>query len=168
MVNYLHGKIYRIDIDDDAYIGSTARPYLSKRLAEHRYRSKTVSHRLYSKVVEKGGWDGISIVLIEKYPCSSKDELFARERYWIETLQPTLNTTLPVKSIEEKKEVQRLLDQKRHADKKEEISERKRINYIKNKQSISEKGKILARCPHCNKEMRKDSITRHIKLVHSS
>ena len=33
------------------------------------------------KIIETGDYD---IVLVEEYPCSTKDELFKRERYYIE------------------------------------------------------------------------------------
>ena len=85
MVNYKLGKIYAIEcnVTGQKYIGSTCEPTLSKRLTKH-----VGSYRCYLKgtypyvssfdILQSGNYD---IVLIESYPCNSKDELHARERY---------------------------------------------------------------------------------------
>jgi hypothetical protein len=47
------------------------------------------------------GWENVSIVLIEAYPCDNKMEMERRERYWIELLKPSLNTVIPTRTREE-------------------------------------------------------------------
>lgn len=77
MVNYQIGKIYEI-VDLDSYkcnVGSTGEPSLARRLAKH-----VSDYKQYLK--RKGGnissytilqLDDYGIVLLENYPCSSKD-----------------------------------------------------------------------------------------------
>ena len=90
MVNYAHGKIYKIvDLtNDNIYIGSTCEPKLARRLAQliSGYKSyiNGKSHFVTSyKILENGNYD---IQLIESYACCNKDELHAREGLYINTM----------------------------------------------------------------------------------
>ena len=91
MVNYKLGKIYAIEcnVTGQKYIGSTCEPTLAKRLTKHvgNYRCylKGTYHYVSSfKIFENGNY---CIVLLEKYPCDTKDELLARERHWCNELE---------------------------------------------------------------------------------
>ena len=42
--------------------------------------------------------DNLEIFLIESYPCNSKDELIARERYYIETME-CVNKTMKQREV---------------------------------------------------------------------
>jgi hypothetical protein len=91
MVNYKLGKIYAIEcnVTGQKYIGSTCEPTLAKRLTKHvgnhRCYLKGTYHYVSSfKIFENGDY---CIVLLEKYPCDTKDELLARERYWCNELE---------------------------------------------------------------------------------
>jgi hypothetical protein len=90
MVNYQEGKIYKIICNqiDKVYIGSTCAKYLSYRMTHHRASYKKWSNDNNSiryitsfKLLED---PDAKIILIEQFPCNSKDELRAREQYWIE------------------------------------------------------------------------------------
>jgi hypothetical protein len=88
-INYQLGKIYKIvDYDNNnIFIGSTCEPILSRKLAVHRsnynkYIKGKTNHYAQSYEILKNG--NYSIVLIEYYPCHSKDQLIARERCYIE------------------------------------------------------------------------------------
>eukprot|EP01050_Picozoa_sp_SAG11_P021856 SAG11_NODE_3981_length_2121_cov_536.604847_3_plen_164_part_00 len=92
MVNYNNGKIYKIvcNITGLVYVGSTTKPRLSQRLASHvgaykRYkRGEHDSNYVTSfKVLENNDYD---IILLENVNCNCKDELFARERYYFDTI----------------------------------------------------------------------------------
>ena len=87
MPNYQNGKIYEIinDETEGKYIGSTT-VLLCKRMAEHRsnYKKYLKNGRKYITSYDILKYDSAKIVLIENYPCNSKEELEARERYWIE------------------------------------------------------------------------------------
>lgn len=85
---YVHGKIYRIvsDQTDRVYIGSTCYERLCKRMSKHR-----CDYGRYQRGI--GGrctsfdllqFDDARIVLIEEWPCTSRDQLRSREQYWIE------------------------------------------------------------------------------------
>mmetsp|Transcript_51460 Transcript_51460/g.101608 ORF Transcript_51460/g.101608 Transcript_51460/m.101608 type:complete len:92 (+) Transcript_51460:100-375(+) len=90
MVNYHLGKIYKIvDLDSNkCYIGSTCEPTLARRPAKHvsnykQYLQGKGSNISSFIILEMDDYD---IVLLEKYPCNSKDELHARERYFSQLL----------------------------------------------------------------------------------
>jgi putative protein kinase ArgK-like GTPase of G3E family len=75
-----------INMEQRKYIGSTCEITLSRRLSKHvaQYKLHNKNKAGYctsAKVLEKGDY---CIVLIELFPCNSKDELYARERYWQE------------------------------------------------------------------------------------
>ena len=85
MPDYQLGKIYKIEcnVTGKVYIGSTCEPTLARRLTKHissykRYLNGTHSYVSSFEVLVSGNYD---IVLIESYPCDTKDELHARERY---------------------------------------------------------------------------------------
>ena len=91
MVNYKLGKIYAIEcnVTGQKYIGSTCEPTLAKRLTKHVgsykcYLKGTFYNYISSfKIFENGNY---CIMLLEKYPCDTKDELLARERYWTNSI----------------------------------------------------------------------------------
>ena len=86
MPNYQQAKIYKIEcnISGKIYVGSTCEPTLVRRLAGHVANYKSYlngNHRFVSsfEIIANNDYD---IVLIESFTCDSKDELYARERYW--------------------------------------------------------------------------------------
>jgi len=87
MPNYQNGKIYKITAGELTYIGSTCEPTLARRLAGHvsGYKHwKAGTYRFISSfpLIETSKYE---ITLIELFPCGSKDELTARERFHIES-----------------------------------------------------------------------------------
>jgi len=107
MVNYGKGKIYKLvnDVDNKIYIGSTTNP-LCKRKGEHKKSSKFEKMKVYQHL-NVIGWENVHIVLIENYPCTSKEELFSRERYWMEQLKSELNVRLPIITSDERQQNQK-------------------------------------------------------------
>lgn len=101
MVNYNNGKIYKIELDGckEIYVGSTTR-LLCHRIGQHRAEAKTKPKPVH-KYINDYGWDKAHIVLIEDYPCERREQLEARERYWIEKLGPTLNIRIPTRTYNE-------------------------------------------------------------------
>jgi DNA mismatch repair ATPase MutS len=86
MIDYQQGKIYKIEcnVTGKVYIGSTCEPILARRLAGHitNYRCYLNGKSRYLtsyEILQNRNYD---IVLIESYPCNSKDELHSRERYY--------------------------------------------------------------------------------------
>ena len=90
--DYANGRIYKIEPicehdENEVYYGSTCQ-LLCKRMDKHRTdykswlnkkRDKTSSYDLF----EKYGVENCKIYLVELYPCETKEELFAREGYYI-------------------------------------------------------------------------------------
>ena len=80
MPDYQKGKIYKIvDLNEEMmYIGSTTKDTLAQRMAQHRSTYKkqyTSSHDIFDTY----GIENCKILLIENYPCNSRDELNKRE-----------------------------------------------------------------------------------------
>lgn len=130
---YQNGKIYRVVCNKTGlvYIGSTY-DTLTQRLCSHRsdYRKwsvdKTKNTCSSIKVLENEDYD---IILIENYPCNSKDELHSRERYYIEQME-CVNVNIPTRTKQEYRE-----------ENKEYISNRFKEYYHKNHDKMIERGK---------------------------
>ena len=91
MPNYQQAKIYKIEcnISGKIYVGSTCEPTLARRLAGHvgdykRYLNGNYHYVSSFDILANNDYD---IVLVESYPCDSKDELYSRERYWTKELE---------------------------------------------------------------------------------
>jgi hypothetical protein len=100
MVNYQNGKIYKIvsNETDMIYIGSTCK-LLCQRLAQHRSTYKAYQSGKYRfvtsfKLLEIGE---CKIILLEKFPCNSREELNARERFYIENNE-CVNKVVPMRT----------------------------------------------------------------------
>lgn len=142
MVNYSEGKIYAIKSKntEDIYIGSTTTT-LTKRLSQHKRSSKYAT----SKDIIKCG--DYYIELLEKYPCENRKQLQLKEGEYIRN----------------NKCVNKMVCGRTH---KEYV----KGWYEKNKQNVlarhTEYKKVRVACDICGKEMRRDSIMRHKKIVH--
>jgi hypothetical protein len=156
-MDYANAKIYKITGGGLTYYGSTTQP-LYKRM----YRHKTLTYS--SKIIMETG-EAI-IVLVELFPCKSKEELFSRERYWIENNE-CVNKCRPIRTKEEKKEqvkqwcidnANKSKEQRKHyennnidkikerqkqyrIDNTDKIKEQKKQNYIKNIDKIKARKK---------------------------
>ena len=130
------GFIYKIEIDNQIYIGSTIRK-LYDRQAHHNYKLNNPNNRNYNiylyrfcreKKVKK-----IICELIEEV---DDTELRILEQEYINKLQPTLNTNRAYRTEEEQLE------------------------------QWKEHNKVKSKCPICDKEMLKRSIKKHITNIH--
>jgi len=107
MVNYSNSKIYKVEPivphpPEDIYYGATTKKYLCQRWGGHKgdYNRKK-KHITKTKILfDKYGIDKCHIVLIEAFPCQSKDELLARESYFIRN-NPCVNKMIPDRTKEE-------------------------------------------------------------------
>lgn len=80
MPNYAHGKIYRIDVGDEYYIGSTCLT-LPQRFSNHRQDRGRTS--MFYQKVRAVGIENCHMTLVEEYPCNSRAELSQREEYYV-------------------------------------------------------------------------------------
>jgi len=168
MPDYQLSKIYKIvsPHTDKIYIGSTTQKYLKSRLQGHigcykDYKNGTRKRTITSFILlELGDAD---IILIENYPCNSKDELHKREREIIEqNMDKCVNKMIPTRKFKEWYESKSDDYKNRRAEKhlKRNIDPDKyKIKLEKKRQNAGE----IKQCPHCNKSMRRDSIGKHIK-----
>jgi transcription-repair coupling factor (superfamily II helicase) len=78
------------------------------------------------KIIENNNYD---IILVEEFPCQNKDQLHARERFFIENTE-CVNKYIPTRTPKEYYE-----------DHKEKISERWKQYYETNKEKLNEKKK---------------------------
>jgi hypothetical protein len=146
MPDYQRGKIYKIVSGDLTYLGSTTQPTLAKRLAEHvscfkRWKEGKRHFITSFPLIESSDY---TISLIELCPCGSKDEMTARERFWIESMT-CVNKSVPGRTKKEWEETNK--DHTREQRKefreanKEKIAEQKRVYREENKEYLAVKRK---------------------------
>jgi len=94
MVNYSNGKIYKITCDDSlkCYIGSTSET-LKVRFSKHNanYRAYLKNKYNYFTAVEVLSGENPRIELLEEIDAGSKEELNKRERFYIESIEYSIN-----------------------------------------------------------------------------
>jgi len=141
-MDYKNGRIYKITSNstDKIYIGSTCQP-LSKRMTTHRNDYKKFINGKCGKITSfeliKLG-DAI-ITLIEDFPCERKEQLHARERYYIELNKDIcVNKIRPTITQEERKDYKN----KWYESNKEEIAEQHKIFRQENKDLMAERNKV--------------------------
>ena len=131
--------VYKIVCKDptitEFYIGSSIN--YNSRKENHKSNSKNLNcyaKALYMFINVNGGWNNWDMIVLKEYKFITKKELNIEEQKFKDLLKPQLNISNVIG-----------LD-----------LEKRKIN-IKNYNSKKEN------CPHCNKEMLKTSIPRHIK-----
>ena len=104
MNKYNDSKVYKIvdNTNGNIYIGSTTHKYISQRLVKHRcayklYLEGCKKYMTSFKILENGDYD---IILLENVNCETKDQLTAKERYYIETLE-CVNLVIPGRTKQE-------------------------------------------------------------------
>ncbi len=150
MVNYENSKIYKLvnDVNGSIYVGSTVNP-LWQRKSVHCNKSKdlTRNSKLY-QLMRSIGVEHFKIILIENFKCKSKNELCAREQYYIDELKPSLNT------------YGAFLDNEVRKIKKNELD---RIYRENNKEILKAQDQIIIHCDACDCDIRKRKVSRHNK-----
>ena len=88
MIDYSLGKIYKLTGNGYTYYGSTCEPTLARRLAGHIRTYKAYLNGKHNYITSFSCFENANsdyhIVLVENFPCNNKDELHAKERYYIE------------------------------------------------------------------------------------
>lgn len=102
---YRRGKIYKLCSrqTDKVYIGSTYERDVRNRLAKHNrnYKAYKAGKYHYVSSFDMLEYNDCDIILLESYPCNSKQELHARERHWIEKTPNYINMKIPNRSKKE-------------------------------------------------------------------
>jgi len=165
MEKYNRGKVYKLVSDKSnlVYYGSTICK-LSIRLAKHRYEYKACVNgkRHYVSSFEIIKLDDAKIILVEDFPCERKEQLLARERFYIEN-NDCVNKTIPGRTKEEyrathKDEAKEYSKEWRdtNKDKKKEMD---RIYKAKNKEKLKEQSKLY-------REKNKEKIRERDRLAY--
>lgn len=155
MPDYSLGKIYKIVGNGKVYVGSTTRPLLSQRLAQHKSELKMWMEgkdRDYLTSFECISDPNCYIELLESCPCNNKDELHKCETKWMKEIE-CVNKNYAIgfnqKEYDEQRSEQRKLYYqenkeryvKNYKDNIEHIKERKKKAYQKNKEEICRKAR---------------------------
>jgi adenylate kinase family enzyme len=161
MVNYNNGKVYKIQPimehdENDIYIGSTTKKYLSQRLDNHRRSYKCWKRGICNKcmcfdIFDKYGIENCQILLIENVHANSKDELVSREGYYVRNMK-CINKNIPDRSKSEynkeykkdNKDKIKLYKSEYRKNNKEIIKEKQHKYYADNKEIINKK--IFCEC----------------------
>lgn len=173
-MQYQNGKIYKIisQQTDLIYVGSTIQKYLCSRLVTHKqcYNKWLKNDFHYITSYELIKYDDVKIVLIELYPCNSKDELRQREQYYLDNTLNIVNhqrahgrkdRTEYLKNYNIKTKQQRHL--KYEANKKEILGKQQEYRKI-NRDKIREKEKRIYNC-ECGSKLRISDKARHEKSI---
>ena len=91
-----YAQIYQIvNFKGERYIGSTTRIYLCQPPAEHRYShqqknkgNRKINGSSSSKVLYD---DSARMELIQNFPCETKQELYEREQFYLDSMKDIVN-----------------------------------------------------------------------------
>jgi hypothetical protein len=178
-IKYDQSKIYKIisDQSEMIYVGSTTKQYLSQRMDKHRNGFKNWKEGKGSFVAsyEILKYDDAKIILLENCNCKSRDELIAREQFYIDKYKDICINKHFAKgrNIEKRRETQNEyrknnIEQERERDRKRyEKDKEKRIALSKNryevkKNQINEYRRDKIFC-ECGVAVARGSIHRHKK-----
>ena len=161
MVNYQNGKIYKLvnNVDDEIYVGSTTTS-LSRRKGGHVDKAKYYPNRKLYKHLLEIGWSNIRIILLESYSCKNKDELAAREQFWIDKLKPTLNMDKAMETTTDRTIRIKNKNKKRYEKNKEQI-----LNDNKIYRDSTDNYKKKITCV-CGNVVSNGGLSRHKKRQH--
>ena len=158
MSDYSKSVIYMIKKKDDdnienVYVGSTKD--FMKRKHSHKKscnnpNSKGYNIKLYQYIRNNGGWDEWIMVVIQDYPCDSREELEEREDQIMCEIKSKLNNNRANRSWKEYK-----------IDNKEKVLEKQKEYRELNKEKVKEKHK-----KYC--ENNKEKITEQMKKYYEN
>ena len=151
MPDYAKTIIYKLinyDYPDLVYVGSTTN--FTKRKQHHKegvYNTDCKKHniKVYNTIRECGGWDNWNMIKICDFSCNDRREAEQEEDKYMLLLKSTLHMRRPFHTPETKKEyidsrkdVKKEYDKIRRTEKAEEIKEKKRIAYQRDKYKYKE------------------------------
>jgi len=169
--------IYKIYNDDMAYIGSSKN--YKDRMKNHKSncnneKSPKYNYFIYQYIRTHGGWNVFTKEII--HTCDVADETEQRkvEQEFIKNNECKLNICNSYLSVEEKKQQKKDTHKQWYESNKDHIKEthkqwkEKNKDYYKqweekNKEKRHQQKSQKVNCPNCNKEMRKDSLSKHLK-----
>jgi len=139
MPDYSKSKIYKIVCNTTGliYIGSTIQP-LCKRLSSHVADSKNRKDCTSREIIKNGNYQ---ITLLEDFCCDRKEQLLARERYFIQNNE-CINKIIPTRTPKEyrKDNSIQIREQKKehYNDTRDTILNQKKEYYANNAEKIKQ------------------------------
>ncbi len=91
-------NLYKVD-SNDCYIGKTRD--INKRMALHKFYSKTSPYKLYEFMRANGGYEKFDFEILETD--IPEEQGVAKENYYFNLYQPSLNSNVPGRSQYESK-----------------------------------------------------------------
>ena len=126
----MKGKIYKIEFNDNLYIGSTIMKYLSQRQQAHNKDYKIgKKFKLYEEC-KKHNIEKIKCILLEEVDINDKLELSIIEQRYIEELKPNLNMVSAHLSLIENRRKCNIRQKKYYEDHRDKILEKKKNKKI--------------------------------------
>ena len=124
---YHHSKIYKLvdQLNEYYYIGSTCQ-HLSKRLSDHKSKSKTDVERKVYKYFNSIYWENVDIVLMEEHRLENREQLLKEEDRVIcmyKQDEKCLNSFRAFLTEDEYNEANKKYDKKYYEEHKEEKRE---------------------------------------------
>ena len=155
------GFIYKIEVGEECYIGSTKNKYLCNRQRQHNYDLKKSNSYLYEFCREHK----IEKIICELLEEVDNENIRIKEQEYIELLNPSLNVKRAFQTKEERKEQIRLKDKKYREKNKDKINEKKKEYYENNKkiclEKMKENNKKKIKCDLCGSIVSKGSLKKH-------
>jgi hypothetical protein len=134
------GKIYKIvnTVNDDIYIGSTEKKYLSIRMAKHRclykkWKNGADTFCASLMMFDEVGLGNCKIILIEDYEFIEKKHLRMREQFHMDT-----NICINIQRAHTPIEIRKEQDKEYYQANKERLSKYQKQFYQENKEHIIE------------------------------
>jgi len=169
------GTVYKIEIYDKIYIGSTIMK-LSGRQASHNrdYRKNIYKYKLYEEC-RKNNIENIVCIPLETIEIENDLEIRELEQEYIEKLKPSLNSYIAYTGLtkeeymkeryernkEENKERVREYMKEYSINNKEKLTEKSKKYYENNKEKIKQRQSEKIKCPICNSIVRSDGMKEH-------
>lgn len=176
MVNYANGKIYKIvsSYTDMVYVGNTTKKLLSQRMYNHRTdcRRWIKGKTPYCASMSIMLYPDAHIVLLEEYPCKTKDQLKAQEQHWIDKFGDlAVNLNKSYTGYENKKDYMQIYNSTYRQKNRKKMLKQKKDDYHKNRKRYLKQGKEryqrqkaerskIIEC-NCGSKCRQDAIKRH-------
>jgi len=183
MKQYTFYRITLISLPEYTYIGYTTN--FNNRKYKHKMNLKDetkINHPLYKTINDNGGWDNVSMNILEYGEYENLKDVYIRERELIDLHKSLMNGHLPSKIDINYSDNPKEYKQKWHQEFKETKPEKYKENMKKqnetrkeykaewhqqNRERISAKGKEKVICDICNKEYCRSSLWHH-KQTHKN
>ena len=168
---YQRAKVYKIECDGLTYYGSTCNT-LTKRLSQHKtnYNLWLSGKHHYVTSFKLFEIENPVIVLVEDYPCDRKEQLYARERYYIEN-NDCVNKIVPGRTVKEynqqnKDKIKEYNKDYREQNKDKIANQRKEYRENNQEKIANQKKEYGSKpwfCECCNVIIRRDGKSKHLK-----